>query len=355
MEEVRRLASESFLGNPLYLWVGCAVGFIGFLLILRMATAWIGAWARSSPALRGSKFGALVVSLLSRFSRAFLFAAALFVATSPLDLKEQSDLMLGRFLMLSFLLQSAIWGNTVLRYWLDYVFSRNGEDAATRNTVGLIGSLANGGMYTLLVLLALNNLGVDITALVAGLGVGGIAVALAAQNILGDLFASLTIVLDRPFAVGDSIKVGDSVGSVEHIGLKTTRLRGDTGEQLIFPNAGLLQNKIQNFRRMEARRVVTVLGLTYETPIEKLESVPSILREIVSLQKDARFERAHFKAYGASSLDFEFVFWIGSSDYNVFMDVQQAVNFQILRRFTAAGIGFAYPTQTVYAHRPSSG
>jgi small-conductance mechanosensitive channel len=198
-------------------------------------------------------------------------------------------------------------------------------------------------------LLVLDNLGVDVTALVTGLGIGGVAVALALQNVLSDLFASLSIVLDKPFVVGDFIVVGDSMGSVEHVGLKTTRLRSLSGEQLVVSNSDLLGSRIRNYQRMSERRAVFQLGVTYETPPDKLRAIPAILRAVIEAQSATRFDRSHFKSYGAFSLDFETVYYVLTPDYNRYMDIQEAINLELLRHFTAHGIEFAYPTSTVLA------
>src|SRR5690606_319662 len=186
------------------------------------------------------------------------------------------------------------------------------------------------------------------TALIASLGVGGIAVALAAQNILGDLFSSLSIMFDKPFVVGDFIIVGEELGTVEKIGLKTTRVRSLHGEQLIFSNTDLLNSRIRNFKRMYQRRIVFSIGITYEPPYEKLKEVASMLRAIVQAHDLVRFDRAHFKGFGDSSLDFEVVYWVLDSDFNKYMDIQQAINLEIFRRFEEQGIAFAYPVRTVH-------
>ena len=193
--------------------------------------------------------------------------------------------------------------------------------------------------------------GVEVGTLITSLGVGGIAVALAVQNILGDLFASISIVLDQPFIVGDFITVGEYMGTVEHIGLKSTRVRSLTGEQLIFSNSDLLDSRIRNYKRMANRRVSFTIGVTYQTPYEKLVEIPEIVQEIIEAQPQTSFDRVHFKAYGDSSLNFEVVYYMLTSDYDVFVDVQQAINLEIFRRFAEEGIEFAYPTQTVFVAR----
>lgn len=194
----------------------------------------------------------------------------------------------------------------------------------------------------------LDNLGVNITGLVAGLGIGGIAVALAVQNILGDLLASLSIVLDKPFVIGDFIVVDSLSGTIEHIGLKTTRIRSLSGEQLIFSNNDLLKTRIRNYKRMSERRIVFSFGIIYQTPTEKLKNVNKIVRDIIEKTENARFDRVHFKEYGDSSLNFEVVYFVIDPDYNIYMDVQESINLEIFRQFGEEGIEFAYPTQTLY-------
>jgi len=210
-------------------------------------------------------------------------------------------------------------------------------------------------LWSTLLILALDNFGVNVTALVAGLGVGGIAVALAAQNVLGDLFASISILLDKPFVLGDFVIVGDFMGTVERIGIKTTRLRSLGGEELVFSNSDLLQSRLRNFKRMYERRVLFSVGVVYQTDIATVEKIPGVLRECVETQKDVRFDRAHFKSYGDFALNFEIVYYVQSPDYNRFMDVQQAINLAIGKRFAEDKIEFAYPTQTVFVAKDNGG
>ena len=216
-------------------------------------------------------------------------------------------------------------------------------------------ALAFVGVFTwisgVVLLLALDNLGVDITALVAGLGVGGIAVALAVQNILGDLFASLSIVLDKPFEVGDFIVVGEFLGTVENVGLKTTRVRSLGGEQLVFANSDLLGARVRNYKRMQERRILFRFGVLYQTPPDQLEQIPVMVREIIEALPEVRFDRAHFFTFGDSSYDFEVVYWMQTPEYNRYMDTQQAINLALVRRFAEADIDFAYPTRTLFVEK----
>jgi small-conductance mechanosensitive channel len=227
------------------------------------------------------------------------------------------------------------------------------QDAASVTTVTAIGFLAKLVLWTLVILLSLDNVGVNVTALIAGLGIGGIAVALAAQNILSDLFASLSIVLDKPFVLGDVIAIENFTGTVEHIGIRTTRLRSLSGEQLIFANNELLKSTIRNYKRLSDRRVVFTIDVTFETPHAKLAMIPGIIREAISAQQSVRVDRVHFKAIGTSGLVFEAVYFVVEPDYNLYMDIQQAINLAILERFEREQIEFAYPTQTLHIPQAS--
>jgi small-conductance mechanosensitive channel len=244
------------------------------------------------------------------------------------------------------IVQAGIWISTALTIWLEN-YRKGEEDGGHRMTMNALSFLGRIVLWATVLLLILDNLGVDVTALVAGLGIGGVAIALAVQNILGDLFASLSIVLDQPFVLGDFIVIGELAGSVENIGIKTTRVRSISGEQLVFSNADLLGSRIRNFGRMEQRRVVFSIGVTYQTPIDKLERIPALIRSAVEAEEQVRFDRSHFSSYGDFSLNFETVYFVESSDYAKHMDILQAVNLRIYKSFADEGIEFAYPTQTL--------
>lgn len=248
--------------------------------------------------------------------------------------------------------QAALWANAMLSFMVAHYAQKNkGVDAAGVTMVSTLGSLGKAAVWVVAVLMALVSMKIEITPLIAGLGIGGIAVALAAQNILADLFASVSIILDKPFVLGDFIIVDDKMGSVEHIGLKTTHLRSLSGEQLIFSNTDLLKSRIHNYKRMSERRIVFSIGVTYDTPYEKVEAISTMLREIIQSQQSTRFDRAHFARYGDSALNYEVVYYVLAADYGTFMDVQQAVNLAIYRRFAEEKIEFAFPTQTIYLHK----
>lgn len=197
----------------------------------------------------------------------------------------------------------------------------------------------------------LDNLGFKISTVVAGLGIGGIAVALAAQTILGDLFSYFVIFFDRPFEIGDFIITENYMGSIELIGIKTTRVRSLGGEQLVFSNTDLTNSRIRNYKRMEKRRVVFKLGVVYQTTLDQSKEIPGIIRKAIENVQDTAFDRAHFASYGDFSLDYEIVYYVMSGDYNKYMDIQQEINFVIKEEFEKRGIEFAYPTQTLFVDK----
>lgn len=296
-----------------------------------------------------------LVAVLRRSQWWFLLVMAIYLGTLHLDLPAQGDRFVRSVTALALLLQAGLWSSTFLVQRLErYRLKRRETDPGSEMTLSAVGFLGRIALWSFILLLALDNLGINVTALIAGLGVGGIAVALAVQNILGDLFASLSIVLDKPFTVGDFLIIDDLLGKVEHVGLKTTRLRSLSGEQLVFSNSDLLQSRIRNYGRMYERRVVFEIGVTYQTPRTKLEIIPAIMREAVEASEETRFDRSHFKAYGNFSLNFETVYFVLTADYNRYMDIQQAVNLHIHQRFEEEGIEFAYPTQTLFIATPDA-
>jgi small-conductance mechanosensitive channel len=289
------------------------------------------------------------LKILASTSRLFLLAVALYAGAQALTLSPKAALFVSHGIVVAVLLQLAFWFDLGVKEWLHHYRDRHhGNDAASTTSTAALGFVARATIWLLIVLMILDNFGVNITTLVASLGIGGIAVALALQNILGDLFSSLSILLDKPFVVGDFIIVDGTAGTVEYVGLKTTRLRSLGGEQVVFSNSDMLKNRIHNYKRMQTRRIAFGIGVTYQTTVEQLQTIPGMVREIVGQQPLATFDRAHFKAFGASSLDFEIVYIVGSSDYAAYMDIQQAINLALLDRFTREAIKFAYPTQTLH-------
>lgn len=338
-----------FLGNEWVTWLIAFLTVLFAFFFLRTVRKTLIHRIGTAVKQTAVNFNDIALELLKCTKTYSIAAVSFFAGVQLLSIPAQADLVIGKCLILFLLIQSSIWGSCAITFWIErYMKKRASEDLAVATTVGLISFMAKVLLYSTIFLLALSNFGINITALVAGLGVGGIAVALAAQNILGDLFASLTIVLDKPFIVGDFIIVGEFLGTIEHIGLKTTRLRSLSGEQLIFSNADLLQSRIRNYKRMNERRVVFSVRVIHQTPLEKLKRIPEIIRETIERNSLARFDRCHFNSIGEFALNIETVYWVGSPDYAVYMNVQQEFNLEILRRFGDEGIQFAYPTQNIF-------
>lgn len=241
---------------------------------------------------------------------------------------------------------------SLINYSLERYWSREGADPTRRGSLKGIITIVKVIIWGIGITFLLDNLGFEISTVVAGLGIGGIAVALAAQTILGDLFSYFVIFFDRPFEPGDFIIIDNYLGTIEHVGIKTTRVRSLSGEQLVFSNTDLTNSRIRNYKRMEKRRVVFKLGVVYQTGLEHLKMIPGVIKKVIENVSDTVFDRSHFASYGDFSLDFETVYYVLSSDYNKYMDIQQEINFALREEFDKLGIEFAYPTQTVFLERP---
>ncbi|HSN72816.1 MAG TPA: mechanosensitive ion channel family protein, partial [Steroidobacteraceae bacterium] len=289
------------------------------------------------------------LQVASRTTLVFLLLIAGFAGLTVFGLEGRYLAIAQKVITIALFWQAGVWGTTAVMTWAESK-RRVGlkEDRASVSSIGIIAFVVRVAIWAFVLLLTLDNLGVDITALVAGLGIGGIAVALAVQNVLGDLLASLTIALDKPFVVGDFLIIGDFMGSVENVGIKSTRLRSLSGEQIVMSNNDLLSSRVRNYGRMFERRVVFTLGVTYETPREHLKQLPGIIREIVESLADTRFDRSHFARYGDFSLDFETVYYVLKPDFNTYMDIQQEINFRIHEAFERLGVEFAYPTRKLW-------
>ena len=298
----------------------------------------------------------LVTQLLEKTKFVFVALVALYVGAISLTLPPEVDDILSTILVLGFLVQGAFWANGLVNYMLgSWARQKFEADPTISTALGSVGFLIRLAVWATFALLALDNLNIDIGPLVASLGIGGVALALALQGILGDLFASLTIVFDRPFAVGDYIQVGELAGTVQHVGLKSTRILAATGEQLVFSNADLLGSRIRNFQSRQERRCAFTLGVTYDTPQEKLARIPGLIQEIIESRENTRFDRSFFMVFGDSALNFETVYYMLVPDFQTYGETHHAINLEIFRKFAEEGIEFAYPTQTVYVEEVSPG
>jgi small-conductance mechanosensitive channel len=343
-----------FYHNSVEAWAIAGTVFVVIGAVLFIARTMLARRLAKVAAKTATTADDAIVDLLRRTRYFFIITAAVAGATLFLELPPRA-LAVGRLLgTIALFVQMAIWGNGLITFWFrNYAERKADSDLSSRTTIAAFSFVARTILWIMLALLALTRLGYDITTLITGLGVGGIAIALAVQNVLGDLFAALAIVLDKPFVVGDSVAVDTMTGTVENIGLKTTRIRSVNGEQLIFSNTDLLKSRIRNFKRMQERRVVLTIGISYDTPPDTVARIPSMLREAVEAQQQVRFDRSHFMSYGESALNFETVYFVLTADYLVYANTNQAVNLAIFRRFTAEKISFAFPTRTIVVRGPA--
>lgn len=338
-----------YYGNSLRAWlIAGAITLVAFsvLLVLRRLLAHrLGALA-----LRTTNIVDDIGAEIGRRTRVYFIAAlAIAIGARFILVPPRLATTLDRVVAFIVLVQVALWATAVIGFYVAKHVDRRRDTLEASNiwAVRAIGVAARFMVWTLAFVAVLDNLGFDVTALVTGLGVGGIAIALAVQTILGDVLAAMAIVFDKPFVVGDFIVVDNFAGTVEQIGLKTTRLRSLSGEQLVFGNGELLKRSIRNFKRLQERRNVLTLDVTYDTPTDVVARIPGMLKEIVESQELVRFDRSHFSAYGESALRFETVYYVLNPEYNKHMDIQQAIFLAVLERFRSEGIDFAFPTRTI--------
>lgn len=277
---------------------------------------------------------------------------ALFLGARALNMPREIYRPLKMAANLSLICQVALWASGFGDFWLRrYRRTRVEHDPSSQMTVHIFRIAIVSAVWIVALLFALENLGYNIATIIAGLGIGGVAVALAMQNILGDLFASLSIVIDKPFVIGDTINVDTFTGTVEQVGLKTTRIRSLSGEELIFSNGDLLKSRVRNFKRMTERRASFRLGVVYGTPVATLERIPLLLQQAIEKHEKTRFDRAHFLTLGDSACEFEAVYFVTTPEFRDFADIQQAINLDILRMFEKEQVALAYPTRTVVVQK----
>ncbi|WP_234572203.1 mechanosensitive ion channel family protein [Rhodohalobacter sp. 614A] len=340
--------SQNFIGNTVqeYLLVLGAI-ILGIFIVkvfkrfvLKRIEKWIGETEND--------IDDYVFESFDRFVIPIIYFSIIYAAVMTLSLSNYvSNAIQAAYIVILTYFSVRLVSSIVLLALRKYVRRQeNGEEKVKQ--LGGVMLIINIIIWALGFVFLFDNLGYDVTAIITGLGIGGIAIALAAQNILGDLFNYFVIFFDRPFEIGDFLIIDDKNGIVDKIGIKTTRIRTLSGEQLVFANADLTNSRIHNYKKMQRRRIVFSVGVTYETPADKLRQIPGVLKEIVETQDIVDFDRAHFKTFGDSSLNFEICYYINSADFNTYMDIQQDYNFQIYERFEKMGVDIAFPTRTIY-------
>jgi small-conductance mechanosensitive channel len=337
-----------YYNNSLLAYLIAAGLFVLLILALKVFRYYILRYLKKWAEKTSTTLDDFLIRAIERAVLPLMYFASFYISINTLELAESLQKILHGASVVVIMFFALRLVTNAIRHFIETKFGSEADpDAKVRQVKGIM-VIINIVIWVIGVIFLLDNFGYDITAFITGLGIGGIAIALAAQNILGDLFNYFVIFFDKPFEVGDFVIVDDKRGTIESIGIKTSRIRSLTGEQLVFANSDLSGSRLHNYKRMEKRRVLFNLGVTYQTSLENLRAIPGIIKEIITDQKDADFDRAHFFKYGDFSLDIEAVYYILNSDYNTYMDIQQSINLSIFEEFAKRGIDFAYPTQTLY-------
>lgn len=346
------LKNAHFYGNSAYAWlIALAIVAIGYPLLLTLRGAVV---RHLSKLTQRTNLVAddLIVELLERTSKLVPFALTLGAATAPLTLPPSVGHIVSVSLTTLLIVQCGLWASHAARFMLGRYGRAKADEPEAKGTVAAMSFMVRLGLWVVVALLLLDNFGVEVTALMTTLGVGGIAVALAAQSVLGDLLAAVSIFLDRPVVVGDFVIFDDFLGTIENVGLRSTRIRSLSGEQVIVANSDLLKTRLRNYSRMKERRVVFSIYLAYGAPYDEVAAFSKVIRAAVEAQPKTRFDRAHFKGYGESWLEFETVYYVLDPDYGLYMDTQQAVNLRLFQHVEERGLSFGHPVRVVTLKEP---
>lgn len=346
------LLSRIYFGNTVGDYLFSLGTLAGLAVLLKLADLIVVARLKKAAQRTSSTFDDHLVAAIDKKVMPLLYLGALYLSLQNLAVSPTVDRTINVLLSLALVFLAVKFLLTVISFALMSHWRRKGGDAPASNAFRGMMSIIRLAVWGLAAMLLLDNFGIKISALVAGLGIGGLAVAFAAQKVLGDLFSYFSIFFDRPFEIGDFIVVGEFRGTVEHIGIKSTRVRSISGEQLIFSNTDLTNSRLCNYKRMTNRRVVFKLGVPYGADIKKVKEIPGLVEQIIRELPGATFDRAHFAAFGPYSLDFEIVYFVEGSDYLKYMDIQQSINQAVMGAFAKRKIKFAYPTQTVIVEKP---
>lgn len=345
---LEKIMETTFLNNRVVDYiVSLAIFVIGILSVRVLKTIVVGnlkKWAERTK----SNIDDFLIAIIEKTVIPLLYFGAFYLATRGLYLHSTVSRVIDVLGLILLTFMAVRFIAATLEFLLkDYWLKRSPDETKERNLRAILPAIKV-VIFGLGIVFLLDNLGFKISTVIAGLGIGGVAVALASQAVLGDMFNYFTILFDRPFEVGDFIVVDNYLGTVEYIGIKTTRIRSLSGEQLIFSNTDLTNSRLRNYKRMAKRRVVFKIGVVYETKCEQLREIPTIIKNIIEGIEDAEFDRAHFFSFGDFSLIYEVVYYVLSPEYTKYMDVQQAINLAIKEEFEKRGIEFAYPTQMIY-------
>jgi small-conductance mechanosensitive channel len=342
-----------FLGNTIQNWL-ISIGIItALLLLIRVFRMIVLQKLKAWTAKTNTTIDDFFISITERSILPILNVAAIYAGLRYLWISDAVKKIFHIVIAVIITFYMVRLITSVLQHSLElYLRKQERAEEKMKQLKGIM-LVVNLIVWTLGLIFLLDNLGYNVTAVVTGLGIGGIAIALAVQKILGDLFCYFVIFFDRPFEIGDFIIVDDFKGTIEHVGLKTTRLRSLDGEELIFSNTDLTNSRIHNYKKMFRRRVVFKIGVEYSTTEEQLKKIPAIITEIIKGISSISLDRVHFTSFGSFSLDYEIVYYVESGEYNFYMDIQQDINLKIYKAFAAEGISFAFPTQTLLMQAPN--
>ncbi|MBT4121896.1 mechanosensitive ion channel family protein [bacterium] len=343
----------SIFGNSLVDYFKALLVFLIALIVLKVFKTIIIARFKKIALKTVTDFDDAVVAMLEYISWPFYLLISIYIGLRYLSLPELIDRIINGVFLVIIVYYVVKMISMLVDYIAKNALLKDQEDDTRDNqtVISVISKIVKIGLWATALILLLSNFGYNVTSLVAGLGIGGIAIALAAQNVLSDLFSSISIYFDKPFKIGDFIVAGKEKGTVKRIGIKTTRIQSVNGEELIISNQDLTNARVQNFKTMEKRRTTFLLGVTYETPKAKLEKIPLMIEGIIKKVKGTEVERVHFKTFGDSSLIFEVVYLVDTIEYVKFLDIQQEINFAIIAEFEKEKIEFAYPTQTIFVKK----
>jgi small-conductance mechanosensitive channel len=345
------LLHREFLGNDALAYLTSLALFVAGVLAVRVVENIVVRGMKKRAELTETVIDDLLIKLIERKLLPILYFGAFYISIQNLMLsaKIAKAVDIVGIVLITFL--AVRLGVSAIYYAFERYWEARAEEEERRKSLRRLLPIFKVVVWGIGITFLLDNLGFKISTVVAGLGIGGIAVALAAQAVLGDLFSYFAILMDRPFEIGDFIIIDNYMGTIEHIGIKTTRIRSLGGEQLVFSNTDLTGSRIRNYKRMQERRIVFKIGVIYQTPIEKVKEIPGIIKGIIEAIPDARFDRSHFNNYGDFSLDVETVYYVLSGDYVKYMDVQQEINLKLGEEFKRRGIEFAYPTRTLFIEK----
>lgn len=344
--ELWKLLEEMYRDGGLYSYVkpllAVLISFFSLLFLVRFLSARLKRFAANTA----NTLDDLLAQLLEKTHRFVLFAVSVYIGSHFIELGDEAGEIREEFITAVLVFQVASWMGRIVHHYMMHSYEKWGLTVTQAKVSIFFLRLV---LWILAVLVLFENLGIRVTPLIAGLGIGGIAVALAVQSILGEIIASLSIIIDKPFVVGDFIVVGNFRGEVEKVGLKTTRIRSISGELIVFSNNDLVNSTIQNYRNLPRRRSFSTLGVVYETGGEKLGQIPLLIKDIIDKHPKTEYERAHFVEFGDFSLNFEVAYYVLTSNYITYLDTRQEINLEIIKTFRIQNIEFAYPTQTLLA------